>query len=418
MATVLVLLIIAGCAAYQYFKGSLFKALVTIIITICACAAAFGYFEAAANRLISQAADYPALRPWAQPLCFALIFILAFAILQTAAMQLAKHPLDLGLIPERLGRVLLGSFLGLILSGIILTTLAMAPLPEKYPYQRFDRAGLSGWRPRPNKVLLNPDGLVCGWFGLLSRGSFKAIRSPASFATLHPAFIDQLYLNRQQVSRQVPLLARQDAIQVPRKNGAWYVPPATIKKPDATPITPPSGTDLLVVRMGLRKNAISDAGRFTLGQLRLICKPKDSSGPATLGKAINVYPIGYFSAPGQVTMRKLDELITIDRTDFQNSQTTKYVDFLFGLPNDYAPVLLEFKLTCVVEVPRPVSAEQAPAPAVLIERAPDSESRPGPEQTPPNPQTQRPPRSSQERRGGLSPVGRMLTGGALDETDQ
>ena len=187
MGSLLVVLIILGCVAYQYLKGTLVKSFVVVITSICASVVAFGYFELLANVFIS--CEIFVL--WAYPLSFALLFILAFAVLQTIAAQLTRRPIDLGLLPERIGRVVCGIFLGLIVSGLLLTAAAMAPIPAKYPYQRFDET--SPDPENPGKVLLNADGFATGWFSIVSSGSFSGKRS---FATLHPAFLDQLFLNR------------------------------------------------------------------------------------------------------------------------------------------------------------------------------------------------------------------------------
>ncbi len=384
LATLAVLLIIAGCAAYQYLNGTIFKALTTIIIAICASIVAFGYFELSADFFISRGSNsrFPALVPWAQPLCFTLLFVLTFAILQTAAMLLTKLPVDFGFIPERVGRAICGIFLGFILSGLLLTALAMSPLPNKYPYQRFDRTNLAN--QTPNKVFPNADGFITGWFSLLSKGSFRAIRNPRSFATLHPAFLDQIFLNRHNDSGDVPLVTSAESIDIPRKRGekgeagAWYAPPAGFKDADGKAITPQKG-QIVVVRMGIKKNAVRDAGTFTLSQLRLICKQKDSADGPLAGKGINVYPIGYFDGPNRIKTKKLSEQITIGRDDFASQDTRKYVDFAFDVPNGHTPVLLEFKLNNIAEVPRPVPAGQAPATIPFIERA-----KPKPEATTPD----------------------------------
>ena len=187
MGSLLVVLIILGCVAYQYLKGTLVKSFVVVITSICASVVAFGYFELLANVFISR----EIFVLWAYPLSFALLFILAFAVLQTIAAQLTRRPIDLGLLPERIGRVVCGIFLGLIVSGLLLTVAAMAPISPKYPYQRFDET--SPDPENPGKVLLNADGFATGWFSIVSSGSFSGKRS---FATLHPAFLDKLFLNR------------------------------------------------------------------------------------------------------------------------------------------------------------------------------------------------------------------------------
>jgi hypothetical protein len=125
MVSAVVLLIIAGCAAFQYFKGTIVRAFATIVIAVFASIVAFGFFEILADVLIKRgdSGGMLSLVPWAQALSFLLLFVLTFAILQTAIVQLTRMKIDLGFWPERIGRPVLGIILGLIVSGILLTFL-------------------------------------------------------------------------------------------------------------------------------------------------------------------------------------------------------------------------------------------------------------------------------------------------------
>jgi hypothetical protein len=222
VGSLLVVLIILGCVAYQYLKGTLVKSFVVVITSICASVVAFGYFELLANVFISR----EILVPWAYSLSFALLFILAFAVLQTIAAQLTRGPIDLGLLPERIGRVVCGIFLGLIVSGLLLTAAAMAPIPAKYPYQRFDET-IPDFEKNPSKVLLNADGFATGWFSIISSGSFSGKRS---FAALHPAFLDQLFLNRlvKQSGKEKDTTERDKPLEQPNS------PPPPPKEPETS----------------------------------------------------------------------------------------------------------------------------------------------------------------------------------------
>ena len=357
MASLVVLLIILGCAAYQYQKGTLVKSFATVIVTICASAVAFGYFEVLANVFISHGGSsrYPSIVPWAQPLSFILLFVLAFAILKTISGRLTRHPVDLGLVPERVGRVVCGILLGLILSGLLSTALATAPLPNKYPYQRFNQT-----RPdpeKPKKVLLNVDGFATGLFGIISSGSFSGERS---FAALHPVFLDQVFLNRHSFADGIPIVTSSQAIEVPRKKAAWYAP-ESLKFPNGKPVPSKRGHDLTIVRVGLKKSTIREAGKFTLSQLRLVCKQKRYAENPLAGKSKNIYPIGYLKMANQLQTKKLNEKIEIKGTDFDT--LVKPIDFAFYVPKDFQPVLLEFKQNSIARVPPLVPAEQVP-PAV------------------------------------------------------
>ncbi len=348
MGSLFVVLIILGCVAYQYLKGTLVKSFAVVIISICASVVAFGYFELLANVFISR----EILVLWAQPLSFVLLFILAFAVLQTIAVQLTRQPVDLGLLPERIGRVVCGIFLGLIVSGLLLTAAAMAPISAKYPYQRFDAT-----RPdpeNPGKVLLNADGFATGWFNIISSGSFSGKRS---FATLHPAFLDQLFLNRHEIDGGVSSITSSKAVEIPRK--AVWPAPEGLKDSDGRPVLPKSGYKLTIVRLEITNQAIKKGGTFTPSQLRLICKQKGDAKDPLAGKGKNIYPAGYLKTADELQITKLTDHIEIKRSDLDN-RGVKKVDFAFYVPNGFVPVLVEFKQNSINQLPPPVTADQAP----------------------------------------------------------
>ncbi|MHC4742577.1 MAG: CvpA family protein [Planctomycetota bacterium] len=416
MAGLVVLLIILGCGAYQFLKGTIFKAALTVIVAIIAFTVAFGFFELAASFLIGKMSSEK-YQPWAQPLCFFTIFFLTFAILQTAAIQLGKEKVDFGDLPERIGRPILGVFLGLIISGFVLTVLAMAPLPNKYPYQRFDERNPDSHSP--NKVLLNVDGFVSGWFSILSNGSMRAIRNPQSFSALHPAFLDELYLNRHNDSDDVPLLSKSGALNVPSKEGVWFAP-GSLKDTEGVAITPRTGCSIMVVRLVLYKNYLKTTGKFTLGQLRLICMPKDSGQDTFAGEGVNAYSIGYFSGEDEVTTKRLPELITVMRDDFPSSAPQRNIDFAFNVPNDCTPVALQFKQNMVFKVSRPVSSEQAPSVEPFVKKSPVEPGTTSPtggdeDETYPRPGENRDASNDDTKARGLTPIGRITTGGVTDE---
>ncbi len=375
MASLAVVLIILGCVAYQYFKGTFVRAFATIIIAICASVAAFGFFESLANVFISRGSDSKVLSlvPWAQTLSFALLFIIVFGVLQTAMTQLTRRPVDLGFLPERIGRVVCGIPLGLVMSGLLLTALEMAPLPVKYPYQRF---GIDGSR---SKVLPNADGLVTGMFSAISKGSFSGKRS---FAAIHPDYLDQLFLNRF-VSGTSILTSTTPAIILP-KQAVWPAPENLNAQVDEIvsklnrdgklkdestgqsipmPRTLSNDYDPTIVRVGIKRGGLStkaqiNGGVFILAQLRLICK---RDGEDLAGSGINVYPIGHLKEEGRI---QVSTEIKISSGDFKGSAKEKWIDFVFCVPKGFVPVLVEFKQNSIAEIsPRAiVTADKAPPP--------------------------------------------------------
>jgi len=387
MASLAVILIILGCAAYQYFKGTFVKAVATIIIAICAGIVAFGFFELLANIFISrgESGSFLSIVPWAQPLCFALLYIIAFGAMQTGMIFLTQNrPVDFGFLPERIGRVVCGIILGLLISGFLLTVLGMAPLPNKYPYQRFDG--------KRNKVLLNADGFATGLFSIISKGSMSGKRS---FATIHPNFIDQIHLNRMNSGISI-LTSKVPAISLPRPTepAVWPAPQSLNEqinqivsdlnsqgklKDEVTgkymsmPELISSDYQPHIVRVGINKNTLSkakpniDGGTFILPQLRLICKRQGYGDDPLAGSGINIYPIGHLKAEDQI---QVCTEIKLDRSkDFKGNDREKWIDFVFCIPRDYTPVFAQFKQNSILEIsPRSiVTADKAPSPVFFTQ---------------------------------------------------
>jgi hypothetical protein len=427
MASLAVMLIILGCGALMYFKGTTFKAFAMIIIAIFSSVVSFGYFEVLSNVIISRGNEGSLLSlvPWAQTLCFVMLFIVTFGLLQTAATFLVRHQVDLGFLPELIGRITCGIILGFIISGLLLTALQMAPLPHSYPYQRFDPSSLDPDNPRG--VLLNADGFAVGLFGIISNGSFS---SKNSFRTIHPNYLDQLFMNRL-IGETSNVSSVYPAIEVP-KPGVWPASEAVKKQVDnfvselrtrggkvvyepggksvAIPISTNESYNPTIVRVGIKKRAISgeakvNGGVFTPTQLRLICK-------RSTGEAVNAYPMGYLKTKDEMEISPEIKIATVDIEG-----NARYIDFVFCVPSGYDPKLVEFKLNSIVEIPTGaiVSADQAPAvsPFKSSASAPQSNSntqRPAGTQSQPQQQQQTSP-----RRSGLSDISRSVVGDGFDE---
>lgn len=367
MVSLVMLVIIAGCAVALYLKGTLIQGLTLIVNALFAGFVAFGFYEALAGVLTKYVAS---MAIWAQMICFLLLFVLVLAILQTVTLQLGKEKIDLGLWPERIGRIISGVLLGYLITGYLLTALALAPLPNKFPYARFDERNPNP--AKPNKALFNPDGFVSGLFGTVSKGCFASLANPRSFAALHADYLNQLYLNRHKVSLDVSMQTSTAALTILSKAGVWEAP-ATLRDSDGQALPARPGETLMLVRVGIKKNALKDAGKFTLSQLRLICVPKGDSTEPLAGHGRAVYPIGYIGAGGHLEQKSLDVLITIQGTDV--SGKSKDIDFAFYVPANLSPTLISFKGNNLEKVSTPVSGEDAPQPMPFVQKsASDSES--------------------------------------------
>jgi len=232
----------------------------------------------------------------------------------------------------------------------------MAPLPNKYPYMRFDPRNPDP--ENPNKVLFNADGFTTGWFNLVSSGTLS---SKTSFAALHPDFLDQTFLNRLIFSdnKELTIFADPKAIEVPIKNAAWIAPENLSDFENQTEtIKAKTGHKLIIVRMQIKARKLDTAGVFTLSQIRLICKPSSEMKNPLLGKAKNIYPIGYLKTSNLLLKKRLNDIIIFTHADLKGPE--KSIDLAFYLPNDFVPAILQFKQNCIVTVPKLVPAEKAP----------------------------------------------------------
>lgn len=351
MAGLFVILVIAGCAIYLYLKGTLVRAFAALIAALCADVVAFGYFESLAKTFV----DSNILLSWAQPLSFILLFILSFAILLTVVFQLTQageSGVDLGLLPERIGRVVVGILLGFVIAGSLLAALATAPMADDHPYQRFDRINPDADKPR--KLLLNADGFAAGWFSIVSKGSLSGKRS---FAAIHPDFITQAFLNRHPAAEEISAITKSGIIVVPAKKAAWPAPEG-LKDTDGRPIPSKSGHQLTIVRVGLKQDFFYGGYQFTFSQLKLVCTKKEDVKDPFAGKGINVYPVGYLKTPTLLQMKKLSDKIVTDPADYTDG--VRWIDFAFYMPDGFVPILAEFKQNSIAQIPPPVTADQAP----------------------------------------------------------
>ncbi len=351
MISLAMLAIMAGCAAGLYFKGTLALGITMIFDAIVAGLVAFGFFEFASKYLIQYASG---VAPWAPMICFLTLLLLVFALLQAVQMQLSKEKIDLGVWPERIGRPAAGVVLGYVVTGYLLVAAAMGPLPNQYPYPRFDARNPNP--ANPTKALLSPDGFVTGLFSAASKGGFGALGEPHSFALFHAGFLDQLYLNRHQV-KEAPLMTSTSVLDVPRKAGVWHAPEG-LRDAEGKPVSGPAGTTLMLVRVEIKKAALKDAAKSTLSQMRLVCGLRTGTGPALAGQGQAVYPAGYIGADGRFDRKRLDEIIDLAKA----SGDPITIDLGFHVPTNSVPVLLEFKRNNVVQVSAPATAEDTPQP--------------------------------------------------------
>jgi hypothetical protein len=253
--------------------------------------------------------------------------------------------------------------------------------------------------------LLSPDGFVAGLFGTVSKGSFRPFGAGQSFAVLHAGYVDQLYLNRHAVSRDVPTLTSATALEVPRKDGVWYARDG-LRDAEGKALSAPPGETLMLVRVGIKRGALKDAAKFTLSQVRLVCGPKTGTEDPLAGIGRPLYPIGYIGSRGRLERKSLAEVITIDASKVEGNAVT--MDLAFHVPTNLVPVLLSFKRNNIAQVSTPASREDAPQPIPFGGRAPQAAA--GPEQQSERRPAPRPSSDDRRSESGLSDFSRGIVG--------
>ncbi|MBN1505579.1 MAG: hypothetical protein JW955_01965 [Sedimentisphaerales bacterium] len=394
MINAVMLAIMVGCAVFLFLKGTLVQGITMIFNAIIAGFIAFGFFEMLAPLLAKQAQN---IAVWAPLICFVLLLVVAFALLQTGVMQLTKSKADLGKLPEQIGRIVCGLVLGYLVTGYALVAVAMAPLPNQYPYPRFDQRNPDPSKPK--KPVLSPDGFVTGLFATVSKGSFSAIRDPRSFAVLHAGYVDQLYLNRRKATEKVSLMTSMPTINVPRKG--VRPAPDSLRDAEGKSISIRPGEDLILVRAELAARGLRDAGKFTLSQFRLVCGPRSTGKGALVGQGHAVYPLGYIGDKLRLERKSLDDIVTAQ----SESGEPVSMDLAFAVPSTLTPLVLEFKRNDVVQIPAtgpgeeplaiaPFGAAPAPAQAAPEPQTPGSPPAPG---RPPSPSNGRGEKGGRDR---------------------
>jgi hypothetical protein len=353
MTTLLVFIVIAGCAAYFVLNSTILRAFGTLLCTLLGLIAAYAYFEVLASVLLSKK---PELGATTYAISFGVIFIIAFMLLLTIAQQIKVAKVDLGPLTEKVGRGILGFIIGIMFAGVLLTILNAAPLPEAYPYQRFEANNPQ--LDKPNSAFLNADGFTAGIFKSLSG---KSLGGKISFAAIHPQLPNDLYLNR--VAMKNSISSNADKGLKIDKKAVWLVGDS-LKDIENAPVSPATGKRLVVVRFGLNQKAFKDVSPFKMYQVR--CIGVDGSAKNKFkADGTAFYAIGYLTKEQTVTKKHAGNAIKLVKGNFADAVC--YIDFIFEIPTDVEPAFAAFKLDNIVELPKITAGDQVPEPVYFVQ---------------------------------------------------
>lgn len=343
MITIAIILLVTFLTmAHFYLKCSVMTAFSTFMASIFGSIIAFTYYEMLADLFISR--GYGA---WAPAGCFVLAFVLGFAAVRALADLLVGANIDFGNTAKISVNLILGVVTGLILAGHLLVAMGMLPVGWSWAYNRFPPSAPISLN-NPNRPILNPDGLVCGLFGLFSRGSLS---SSNSFGVSCADFVNRNHLNRYGISNEVSTICSKKALSVPKGS---QKPVRTMEIKDIGTVT--------VVRAILSAKDIPDGGArdekgvvFTMSQVRVIAKPREKANNLR-GNGKAFWPIGILEK-GKLQQKNLSETILFPNQDFRKDRTVP-VDFVFEIPADQEAVLLEFKQNALTPLPPPVQSTE------------------------------------------------------------
>ncbi len=359
-AMIFILIVVLLSVAHFYLKSGALVSFATFVGAIFGIIVAFTYYEPLAGQLLSRGFG----GQWALPGIYVLLFVLTFAVFRAAADLIFAQDIELHFVITKMTAVICGMLTGVIISGVIIIAVAMAPTSAKWPYARLgdgQRAVTVANIRSPTNPLIRADGFVTSLFSWISRGSLS---SHKSFAVYHTDFLNQVHLNnyKAKAEEKVYTVAGYSAVSVPKKG---------VRK-----VVTSDNDNLTIVRMEVKSTDIKRGGAkdpegdvtFTVGQVRLICKQNGQTD--TRGLATAVYPEGRVvsrraadrdadkkdltgAMSGRVLEeRSLDEIIKLVRG------ADARVDLAFKVPSGMEGVLLEFKQNVVVSVPASVPASE------------------------------------------------------------
>jgi hypothetical protein len=349
IALILTLIITIASVAHFYLKFAPLKSFIPFLSAIIALVVAFSYYELVAGWLVSKGF----IPQVAHSLCYLLIFAICSLGLNFLLGFVVGSNVDFGPLTKNICAVVFGILTGLIVSGVVVVSLSLAPLRKSIPYARFDETiNVSD----PSSSIIPVDSFVVGIYNMISKG---ALGGGNRFDVVHANFLDQIHLNRYAVKAGVGIVAGE---------GAAFVEKFGVRKKEL-----PGGDVRTVVELHIKNKKIKKGGAmgsdnkvtFALAQARLIC---DIDGKRELtGKNVKVFYPERYLLKGQPAKNdvKLSEVISFAGESFVKTSGGKAarIDLAFRVPVGLTPRLLQFKANNVITLPKIATQEEIDAAA-------------------------------------------------------
>jgi hypothetical protein len=334
IALALIVIVVLLTIALFYLKCDVLTSATTVIAALFGIIAAMGFHETLGNFILAKGYGGSAAY-WGTAI---VLFIIVFGITRAGAWYILNPSIHFSDMARQISAVVCGGLCGLLIAGMLLIVLAMSPLGNSLTYDRYEMAG-AVIPDKPNRLLINADGLVSSLFSWISRGSLAGGKS---FAFYHPDFLNQIHLNR--ASGVYPVAGKRPII-LPGKN--------FIRQQDI------DDKSLVVIRIGLPQMAVNSGGAvdpkgvlsLIPAQLRMICKPKglpnDGSGTGSV-----LYPVG-FVKDRKLEPLKANEILTIDQKEATGLRFGQAVwkDVAYQVPSNLNPLMLNFKYNSFSTLP-------------------------------------------------------------------
>ncbi len=330
-------IVLAGIAAlYAVKKESLITTLATIFACVIAGIIAFSFFEQLTARFSEPESSLLAWRP---ALFFLILFAVPFIIFKAIINVSINETVEFNARIEQIGRIVFGVVLGFLISGFILASLAIAPLKMSLPYARFDEKNLTP--DSPDALAVGSDMFVTGLFKMVSGGSLGGEKS---FATLHPNFIDQSYINRLKIQK-VKAYTGKNTLKTPEENG--YKILDKLIYPDGKSVKVSAGHNLVAVTAGIAKRDRRHSVPLNFSQIRLICKYPDSDDNEFQAQTYSYYPIAELTSSGKAKPVSLTARLELPK---KSDGDILWVDLVFAIQTDSEPIFVQVKQNEIARV--------------------------------------------------------------------